>query len=97
MILEGSKVTRGQTLETLFTLYLKVGSMATFHTYHADALYEEEELHRFWWRSKIICVHQSSKSENLVNRISSDTKHGYCPYLACRFIISRAFVILDEA
>ncbi|KAJ8018867.1 hypothetical protein HOLleu_00150 [Holothuria leucospilota] len=32
-------VTRGQTLKTLFTRYLKVGSLDRFHTWYVDALW----------------------------------------------------------
>ncbi|KAJ8032667.1 hypothetical protein HOLleu_26255 [Holothuria leucospilota] len=33
-----SGVTRGQTLKTLLTRYLKVGSLNKFHTLYVDAL-----------------------------------------------------------
>ncbi|KAJ8019296.1 hypothetical protein HOLleu_42176 [Holothuria leucospilota] len=32
-------VTRGQTLKTLFTRYLKLGSLDGFHTWGVDALW----------------------------------------------------------
>ncbi|KAJ8025096.1 hypothetical protein HOLleu_35207 [Holothuria leucospilota] len=32
-------VTRGQNLKTLFTQYLKIGSLDRFHTWYVDALW----------------------------------------------------------
>ncbi|KAJ8046241.1 hypothetical protein HOLleu_04856 [Holothuria leucospilota] len=69
-------VTRGQTLKTLFTRYLKVGSLDRFHTWCVDALWKEEEPYCFWWRSKVIWGHQGSNTENLVYTISQVRKLG---------------------
>ncbi|KAJ8019236.1 hypothetical protein HOLleu_42303 [Holothuria leucospilota] len=60
-----SGVTRGQTLKTLLTRYLKVESLDEFHTFYVDALCEEKELYCLWWRSMVIWGHQASNSENL--------------------------------
>ncbi|KAJ8026057.1 hypothetical protein HOLleu_33791 [Holothuria leucospilota] len=43
-------VTGGQTLKTLLTQYLEVGSLDEFHTLYVDALWYEEEPYYFWWR-----------------------------------------------
>ena len=42
-----SEVTRGQRLKTLFTQYLKEGSMDFFHTYLVDALYQGKDSYIF--------------------------------------------------
>ncbi|KAJ8025784.1 hypothetical protein HOLleu_33433 [Holothuria leucospilota] len=43
-------VTGGQTLKTLLTQYLEVGSLDEFHTLYVDALWYKEEPYHFWWR-----------------------------------------------
>ncbi|KAJ8026236.1 hypothetical protein HOLleu_34029 [Holothuria leucospilota] len=41
-------VTRGQSLKTLFTQYLKVGSLDRFHTKYVDVLWCEEKPYCFF-------------------------------------------------
>ncbi|KAJ8017591.1 hypothetical protein HOLleu_44895 [Holothuria leucospilota] len=60
-----SGVTGSQTLKTMLTQYLKVGSLDRFHTWYVDALWLEGECYHFWWRSKVIWGHQQSTTENL--------------------------------
>ncbi|KAJ8017857.1 hypothetical protein HOLleu_44478 [Holothuria leucospilota] len=67
-------VTGGQTLKTLLTQYLEVGSLDEFHTLYVDALWYEEEPYHFWWRSKVIWGQQGSNPENFVNKISQEGK-----------------------
>ena len=89
-----SGVTRGQTLKTLLTRYLKLGNLDQVHTWYVDALWLEEEAYRFWWRSKVIWGHQRSKSENLVNTISQGRKLGQISYLECTCPMVRGRTLL---
>ncbi|KAJ8047038.1 hypothetical protein HOLleu_05922 [Holothuria leucospilota] len=67
--------TGGQTLKTLLTRYLQVGSLNKFHTSYVDALWCEGGCY-FWWKSKVIWGHRGSNTENLVNTISPGRKLG---------------------
>ena len=82
-----SGVTRGQTLQTSLTWYLKVGSLGKFYSHYVDAIWLEEGPYHFWQRSKVIWGHQGSNSENLVNTISQARKLGSSSYLICRCVM----------
>ena len=81
------EVTRGQSLKTFETQYLKKGSMDESHTRHVDCPYSLDDPYCFWWRSKVIWGQQRSKSENIVNTISQEEKVGWISYFACRLPI----------
>ena len=91
-----SGVTRGQTLKTLLTRYLKLGNLDQVHTWYVDALWLEEGPYRFWWRSKVIWGHWGSNSKNLVNTISQVRKVGLSSYIVCRCVMveRRTFLFL---
>ena len=69
-------VARGQSLKTLLTQYLKLGSLDKVHIWYVDALWLAEQPYRFWWRSKVMGGRRGSNSENLVNTISQVRKLG---------------------
>ena len=61
-------VTRGQILKTLFTRYLKLGSLDRFHTYYVDALWCEEEPYCFSWGSDVTWDHRGQTLQTLLTQ-----------------------------
>ena len=74
-----SGVTRGQTLKTLLTQYLKLGNLDQVHTWYVDALWLEEEPHHVWVEVKGHLGSPGVIPENRINTIESSLPNIYRP------------------
>lgn len=74
---------------SFLTPYLMIGSMDIFHSSYVDASFWEDELYSFFVESKVICGHQTSKTE-----ISQVRKHCCYSYLACGWVIVSRWSVL---